>query len=216
MYINVTYCQYLRVNKSLQDLISFMGLALVVSVFLFSYVISNQTLQWKGKQNKKVSFSEGSLWTDFLCESISSLKVYFEDPCQNMFDISLTYFRATSFRAIFIRTIFVTDVMTLNEACCHTRFQRAFTSCVCDFRVIALIWSNQCNNFKNANACWKRLSQLCLPFFSCVTVLPRRLWVPARKQLIANFDFLTKTFRQISQDLAWMWLMARIRALSLY
>jgi len=40
---------------------------------------------------------------------------------------------------------------------CDSRFQRAFTACVCAFKVITLISSNQRNFFENANACSKRI-----------------------------------------------------------
>jgi len=40
---------------------------------------------------------------------------------------------------------------------CHSRFQRAFTSCSCVFKVIALVWANQRNFFENATACSKRI-----------------------------------------------------------
>ncbi len=39
---------------------------------------------------------------------------------------------------------------------CDRRFQRAFTTCVCIFKVITLVVSNQRYYFENANACSKR------------------------------------------------------------
>ena len=42
------------------------------------------------------------------------------------------------------------------KARCHTRFQRAFTSCCRVFKEITLVGSNQRNYFENANACSKR------------------------------------------------------------
>jgi len=39
---------------------------------------------------------------------------------------------------------------------CDSRFQRAFTACVCVFKEITLVGSNQRNYFENANACSKR------------------------------------------------------------
>jgi len=37
-----------------------------------------------------------------------------------------------------------------------SRFQRAFTACVCVFKEITLVDSNQGNYFENATACSKR------------------------------------------------------------
>jgi len=45
---------------------------------------------------------------------------------------------------------------------CDSRFQREFTECCWVFKVITLVWANQGNYFENANARWKRLSQLSL------------------------------------------------------
>jgi len=49
------------------------------------------------------------------------------------------------------------------KLCCDSRFQHAFTTCCCVFRVITLVWANQGNYLKTqthaVNACWKRLSQ---------------------------------------------------------
>ncbi len=39
---------------------------------------------------------------------------------------------------------------------CDSRSQRAFTACVCVFKVIMLAWTNQGNYFENTNACCKR------------------------------------------------------------
>jgi len=39
---------------------------------------------------------------------------------------------------------------------CDSRFQRAFTACVCVFKVITLVWANQGNFFKNETTCSKR------------------------------------------------------------
>jgi hypothetical protein len=39
---------------------------------------------------------------------------------------------------------------------CDSRFEHAFTACVCVFKVITLVWVNQDNYFENANACSKR------------------------------------------------------------
>ncbi len=39
---------------------------------------------------------------------------------------------------------------------CDTRFQRAFTACVCFFKVITLVWANQRNYFENVTAWTKR------------------------------------------------------------
>jgi len=39
---------------------------------------------------------------------------------------------------------------------CDSRFQRVFTACICVFKVITLIGSNQGNYFENAIACSKR------------------------------------------------------------
>jgi len=38
---------------------------------------------------------------------------------------------------------------------CNSHFYRAFTACICIFKVITLAGSNQCNYFKYANACSK-------------------------------------------------------------
>jgi len=43
-----------------------------------------------------------------------------------------------------------------NKLRCDTRFQRAFTTCSCVFKVITLVWANKCNYFENATACSKR------------------------------------------------------------
>ena len=45
-------------------------------------------------------------------------------------------------------------VLSLKPSC-DTRFQRAFTACVCVFKVIALVWANQSKFFENATACSK-------------------------------------------------------------
>jgi len=46
---------------------------------------------------------------------------------------------------------------------CDSRFQRAFTACSCDFKIITLVVSNQDNYFENVTACsnarWKHVSQ---------------------------------------------------------
>jgi len=39
---------------------------------------------------------------------------------------------------------------------CNSRFQRAFTACICVLIVITLVWANQCKSFDKANACSKR------------------------------------------------------------
>jgi len=39
---------------------------------------------------------------------------------------------------------------------CDSRFQRAFTACVCVFILVTLVWANQGNYIENANACSKR------------------------------------------------------------
>jgi hypothetical protein len=39
---------------------------------------------------------------------------------------------------------------------CDSRLQRAFTVCICGFKVITLLDSNQRNFFENATACSKR------------------------------------------------------------
>ncbi len=39
---------------------------------------------------------------------------------------------------------------------CDSRFQGAFTACICVFKVITLVGSNQRNYFENATACCKR------------------------------------------------------------
>jgi hypothetical protein len=38
---------------------------------------------------------------------------------------------------------------------CDTRFQRAFTACGYVFNIITMVWTNQCNYFKNATPCSK-------------------------------------------------------------
>jgi hypothetical protein len=53
---------------------------------------------------------------------------------------------------------------------CDSRFQRAFTACVCIVKVIMLVWANQGNYFENENARWKRLAQLSLML--CQEMLP--------------------------------------------
>jgi len=40
--------------------------------------------------------------------------------------------------------------------CSDSRFQHAFTECVCVFKVITLVWANHGNYFENAIACVKR------------------------------------------------------------
>ncbi len=35
------------------------------------------------------------------------------------------------------------------KLCCDSRFQRAFTACSCNFKVITLVWANQRNFFEN-------------------------------------------------------------------
>ena len=42
------------------------------------------------------------------------------------------------------------------KARCDTRFQRAFSACICVFKDNKLIGSNQGSYFENANACSKR------------------------------------------------------------
>ncbi len=39
---------------------------------------------------------------------------------------------------------------------CNERFTHAFTACVCVFKEISLVGSNQGNYFENENACSKR------------------------------------------------------------
>jgi len=62
----------------------------------------------------------------------------------------------------------------------HSRFQRAFTACVCVFKVITLVWANKSNYFENANACSKRTlkttvsTQLNQAFFSVSNLDPFR------------------------------------------
>ncbi len=39
---------------------------------------------------------------------------------------------------------------------CNNRFRRAFTACICIFKVITLVWGNQYNYFENATTCSER------------------------------------------------------------
>jgi len=62
-------------------------------------------------------------------------------------------------------------VMSQFKLSCNSRFQRVFTACVCDFKVVTLVGSSQCNYFKTQqhaiNARWKRLSQLSFTLWTC-------------------------------------------------
>ncbi len=40
---------------------------------------------------------------------------------------------------------------------CDSRFQGAFTTCSCVFKVITLVWANQRNYLENATTCSKRI-----------------------------------------------------------
>jgi len=43
---------------------------------------------------------------------------------------------------------------------CDSRFQHAFTACICVFKVIMLVLANQSNYFESANACTKRVLKM--------------------------------------------------------
>jgi len=43
---------------------------------------------------------------------------------------------------------------------CDSRFQRAFTACICVFKEITLVWANQRNFFENATTCRKRMRKM--------------------------------------------------------
>jgi len=59
---------------------------------------------------------------------------------------------------------------------CDSHFQRAFTACVCIFKVITLVGANQGNYVENATACSKRTLK---------TTVVTQLNVPKSKSQIA-------------------------------
>jgi len=58
---------------------------------------------------------------------------------------------------------------------CDSRFQHAFTACVCVFKVITLVGSNQRNYLENATTCSKRtLKTTVATQLKCILVLTSR------------------------------------------
>jgi len=73
---------------------------------------------------------------------------------------------------------------------CDTRFQRAFTACVCVFKVITLVWANQRNYFENATVC-----SIC----TLKTRVATQLYVAQRVQECFEFKLLVTFLRHLGK-----------------
>jgi len=57
--------------------------------------------------------------------------------------------------------VVITKYSLFLKLSCDSRFQRAFTACICVFKVFTQVWANQGNFFENANACSKLENDCC-------------------------------------------------------
>ena len=73
-------------------------------------------------------------------------------------DPSIFLFRVNQIRPVQKQTLLTSHSWRYHlMPSCDTRFQGAFTACLCVFKAITLVWANQCNCFESAKACSKRM-----------------------------------------------------------
>jgi len=75
---------------------------------------------------------------------------------------------------------------------CDSRFRRAFTACVCVFKVITLVGSSQRNYFENANACSKRTLKM-----TVITQLKRSL--PTILNKLSSYKVLSDVEKALNE-----------------